>query len=168
MSRIKWKVYLFRIIGKLDLLINRIVWFCKCEELIAKISSVLHLSYMHSLCNVLLWQLLLIGGVLFLHSGIWSGLVICLTNGRPWSVGVPALREPCILPHFLCETSQTFWLKMGDNMDENSLALAKVILKYPRAKHVREAGLGQQSCQPSQLLFTPVETGVKPSKTRTA
>lgn len=67
-----------------------------------------------------------------------------------------------------CETSETIQLKMGDNMDENSPALVKVILKHPRAKHVREASLGQHSCQCSQLLFTPVETGVKPSKIRTA
>lgn len=51
-------------------------------------------------------------------------------------------------------------------MDENSVALAKAMLKHPGAKHVREPGLGQQNCQPNQLLT--LEAEVKPSETRTA
>ena len=50
-------------------------------------------------------------------------------------------------------------------MDENSLVLAKAMLKHPTVKHVREPGLGQQNCQPNQLLT--VETGVQPDATRT-
>lgn len=42
---------------------------------------------------------------------------------------------------------------MGDNVGENSVALAKIMLKQRRAKHVRDPGLGQQSCQLNQLLL---------------
>lgn len=63
------------------------------------------------------------------------------------------------------EISQTIWLKMGDNIDEYSVALTEAPLKHPRAKHVREPDLGRHSCQLNQLLTT--ETKVKPSENRT-
>lgn len=141
MRWINCKVYLFRSIGKLDLLINRIAWFCKCGALIAKMCLVFHFSFIHFLCNIILLQLPLLGGAYF--STLEWGLALWFA----WPM------ECHGIPHFLLEINLTVWLKMGNNRDENSVALAKVMLKQPRAKHVRDPGLGQQSCQLNQLLL---------------
>lgn len=97
MRWINCKVYLFRIIGKLDLLINITVRFCRYGELIAKMCLVFHFSFIDFLCNITLLQLPLVGEVY--SSTLESGLTLWFA----WPM------ECHGIPHFLLEINLTDW-----------------------------------------------------------